>query len=178
MNWQRITDYLAEPIGDGVLVRNLPRGIALGIALIGFVGAGINQAKQSSSSPSPSSAADLVAPDVPPSATPSASPSMPIVISAADLWRAYDANEARAQATYGPGPVQVTGQVRSIDLDWGKQPTITLATPNDFMPVHVELLPADQPRALKLNKGDQVTVTCATTTIALGSPFIEKCSLR
>lgn len=129
-------------------------------------------------SPSPSPAADLATPDADPSAAPSSSPSAPIVISAADLWRAYDANEARAQDTYGPGPLRVTGAVRTVGLGFGGKPDLTLATPNDFMPVHVELLPADQPKALKLNKGDRVTVTCATATIALDSPFVEKCTMN
>lgn len=123
-----------------------------------------------------SSDIDPATPAETPSPTPTASSSPPIAISAADLWRAYDANEARAQATYGPGPLLVTGTVDSVGINFDKSPSVSLVTPNTFMSAHVELVPADHPRALQLNKGDQITVRCATASITLGSPFLHDCT--
>lgn len=162
---QSISDYLVEPIGDGFLVRNLPRGIALFVALIGFFAAAWIQTHRV-----PATATETSSP------TPTASSRAPIAISAADLWRAYDANEARAQATYGPGPLLVTGTVDSIGINFDKSPSVSLVTPNNFMSAHVELIPADHPRALQLNKGDKITVDCATASITLGSPFLHDCT--
>lgn len=98
-------------------------------------------------------------------------------VSARELFRAYQANEASAQTQYGDQVLEVSGTVQSIDLDLVDDPVVRLETDNQYMSAMADLIDADKPRAANLIKGQQVTLLCEGVAEVIGSPSLRKCAI-
>lgn len=101
----------------------------------------------------------------------------PATITARELYRAYDANEAAAQRRFGDRPLTVTGVIKSIELDYSDEPFLTLATGEMLATVRAELARAQQAKADGLRKGQSVKLTCASVSELMGSPQLKDCSI-
>lgn len=98
-------------------------------------------------------------------------------VSARELFRAYQANEAGAQTQYGDRVLEVSGTVQSIDLDLVNDPVVRLETDNQYMSAMADLIDADKPRAASLTKGQTVTLLCEGVMEVVGSPSLRKCAI-
>jgi hypothetical protein len=94
----------------------------------------------------------------------------PLKVSAVQLARAYDSNEARAQQAYGDQQLLVTGTVAGVDLDLTDDPVVQLATDNEFMPASAYLVNEDKPRASDLDKGQKVVLLCQSVSEVMSMP--------
>jgi hypothetical protein len=101
----------------------------------------------------------------------------PVVVTAAALWTAYDANEVAADELYKGKRLQVTGKLKSIDKDLMGDVVLMLEAPNEFSTVHAGLDDADEGKAAKLTKGSEITVTCEGGGMVIGSPILRDCRL-
>lgn len=99
-----------------------------------------------------------------------------ISVTAADLWRAYDANEAAAQQQYGSADLEVSGTVAGVNLDFADRPVILLATPNQFLPAQAQLADDSKNKASAVSKGQSIVLRCTGVTEVIGTPMLEECS--
>ncbi|MEO6807406.1 MAG: hypothetical protein ABI286_13120 [Edaphobacter sp.] len=100
-----------------------------------------------------------------------------VQVSALKLYADYQRNELAADNLYKGKLLSVQGSVDGIRKDFLGEPYLLLATPNEFMDVHANLVnDAEQPAAA-LAKGDSVTVLCRGGGMVLGSPMLLNCSL-
>ena len=99
----------------------------------------------------------------------------PTYVSAAELFAAYDANEVSADTRYLGSRLIVDGTVQSIDSGISG-PVVSIQTPNEFMPVRADDLPAAD--AARLSKGQPISVDCIGGGATLGSPWLRNCRLR
>jgi len=102
----------------------------------------------------------------------------PTEVTAQELFAAYDANEARAQQTYGNRPLRVSGVVSAVTLDLMDKPTVTLATENQFQSVTILNSESVEARAADLDKGDQITALCGGVSEVVGSPVLKECVIE
>lgn len=98
-------------------------------------------------------------------------------VTAGELFRAYQENEASAQSRYGGRILDVSGTVQGIDLDLTDDPVIQLETDNQFMPTLVNLIESEQPKAASLTKGQAIVVRCAELSEIIGSPTLRDCAI-
>lgn len=98
-------------------------------------------------------------------------------VTAVELFRAYQANEAAAQQQYGDRPLEVSGTVDGVDLDFSDEPFIKLRTDNQFMPAQAKLIAADQPKASSLSKGSSVRLRCESVSEIVGTPMLKDCRI-
>ena len=101
-----------------------------------------------------------------------------IEVTANDLFRAYQANEAAAQQQYGDQPLIVSGTVDGVDLDFANEPIVKLKTDNQFLSAQAKLVEADQGRASSLSKGDSVDLRCESVSEVIGTPMLAQCAFR
>lgn len=99
-----------------------------------------------------------------------------VKVTAKELFRAYEANEAAAQQQYGDRPLEVTAIVAGVDLDFGNEPVVKLATDNEFMSAHAQLDEASQAKAAGLKKGQLLTLECDEVSEVIGTPILSGCS--
>lgn len=99
-------------------------------------------------------------------------------VTAAELFNAYDSNEAAAQQRYGDRDLLVTGTVKSIDLDFMDKPNVLLETPNQFMSANASLTEESEGFAANLSKGQSVTLLCGDVSEAVGMPMLKKCEIQ
>lgn len=102
----------------------------------------------------------------------------PMAVTAGELFDAYQANEAKAQQTYGDQQLLVSGTVDGVDLDFADKPVVKLRTSNQFMSAQASLTEASQPKAQDLNKGDKVSLLCAGVGEVIGTPMLKDCELQ
>lgn len=133
---------------------------AILIALLSKCGADLNEQEAAR-------AAKLVAPDAMPG----------MKVTANELFRAYQANEAAAQAQYGDRILDVSGTVASIDLDLTDEPFVTLETDNQFMSAMVNLIDSEKPKAAALTKGQAIVVRCTGLREVAGTPALQDCAI-
>ncbi len=161
----------------GVKQRNhIGTGSIIGLAALGLLGAAIVAGKINPPSP----------PALDPSTTENAeheTQQFPLVaarrtVTAREMFREYQANEARAQQRYDGGPLQVSGEVDGVDLDFLNHPVVKLRTDNEFMSAMVNLVADDQPHAADLNAGDQITVVCERASEIAGTPVLHDCRFK
>jgi hypothetical protein len=108
--------------------------------------------------------------------TASAAPTVPpIEISAADLWRRYDSNEAAADNDFKGRPLHVSGVIASIDKDLFDHVIVALRGPNEFMPVRGTLASGATKEAGTLRKGQRIVLACTGGTRIVGSPTLDDC---
>jgi hypothetical protein len=100
----------------------------------------------------------------------------PIEASAIELLEAYEANEARAQAQYGDRPIAVTGVVKAIDLDLTDDPTVRLGGKgSQYDTATLQLDEATAPKAVTLDKGQELRAVCSEVTEVIGTPILREC---
>ncbi|MFA6125060.1 MAG: SHOCT domain-containing protein [Sphingomonas sp.] len=102
----------------------------------------------------------------------------PLKVSAVELARAYEANEARAQSDYGNRPLLVTGTVDGIDLDLVDDPKVKLRTQNEFLSAQATLVDADKPKARDLSKGQKITLLCQGVSEVISIPMLASCAIQ
>lgn len=120
-------------------------------------------------------AATASAPGAAPTPAAPATVEAPIAVTAAELWRAYDANEAAAQAKYGDHVLRVTGVVDKIDLDFLDNPIVDLKTGSEFDQAHAGLASSARTLAKNLSKGQRVMLECQGTSEVMGDPALHEC---
>ena len=103
---------------------------------------------------------------------------VPVKVTAKELFRAYQQNEASAQQTYGTAPLLVTAVIAGVDLDFADKPVVKLATDNQFMPAQASLVEADQPKAAGMKKGETITLSCSGVSEVIGTPILKECELH
>lgn len=111
-------------------------------------------------------------------ATSSAPAVAPTEVTAVELFKAYQANEAAAQQTYGNRPLRVTGIVAGVDLDISDNPVVKLQTPNEFMSASANLADASKPKASGLVKGQKVVVLCTGVSEVISIPQLSDCEIE
>jgi hypothetical protein len=99
-----------------------------------------------------------------------------MTIQSAEIVKAYEANEAAAQARFAGKTLVVTGPVQSVDLDMSDDPVIRLSPEQYGDYASVYLVEADQPKAASLAKGQVITVTCQEVSEILGTPMLKDCA--
>lgn len=107
--------------------------------------------------------------------TPEPAPEPALKVTAAELFAAYEANEAAAQQQYGGQALEVSGTVSGVDLDFMDKPVVQLATSNQFMSAQANLVEEDQPRASSLSKGQSIVLRCASVGEVIGTPMLQDC---
>ena len=98
-------------------------------------------------------------------------------VTAVELYRAYQANEARAQRDYGDRLLEVSGTIDSISLGLGDIPFLELVTDNQFMTAHVELTDEGRKMSADLSKGQKVTLLCRAVSEMAGRPMLKDCDI-
>lgn len=96
-------------------------------------------------------------------------------ISAAQLSGAYSENEVAAQRWANAGPVEVTGTIEAIELDFMDEPVVQLRGHEMFATVSVYFGKADSNVASTLRKGQSLTVRCAEISEIMGFPQLNDC---
>jgi hypothetical protein len=104
-----------------------------------------------------------------------AAPVNEVTVTARDLAKAYEENEAAAQLKYGDKPIAVTGTITGITLDFMDNPVVQLSGVNEFMSVQGDL--ADKDAAAALKKGQKITLHCASVTEVVSAPMLKECRL-
>ena len=99
---------------------------------------------------------------------------VPIEISATDLFEAYQANEVAADMKYKGKILNVQGVIESISKDFMDDPYIVLAVPqNQFMGIHASFSKAALEKLSTLQKGMKVTLTCRGSGMVFNEPTID-----
>jgi len=102
----------------------------------------------------------------------------PMKVTAEELFKAYDDNEAAAQQKYGSRPLLVSGSVSKIDLDIVDNPVVMLRTSNEFMPAQAALADESKAKAPSLSKGEAVDLLCDDVSEVIGTPMLKNCVLQ
>lgn len=98
-------------------------------------------------------------------------------VTAAQVARAYDANEAAAQQEFGNQPLLVSGKIAGVSLDFKDEPFLQLATGN-FVPANAQLTDASKPKASTLRKGQSVVLLCQNVTEVISIPQFDRCEIQ
>lgn len=102
----------------------------------------------------------------------------PREVTAIELFRAYEANEAAAKKQYGDQRLLVTGTVAGVDLNLTDQPVVLLKTPNEFMSARADLADSAKDHASDLKKGETVKLLCAGVQEMMGVPLLSDCEFQ
>lgn len=100
----------------------------------------------------------------------------PTPVTALELAKAYDDNEAAAQAKYGNKPLLVTGTVSAITLDFADNPVVQMKGVNEFSDLQLSLAEKAKAQAATVKKGDQMTLRCESVSEVIGSPMLSDCT--
>lgn len=98
-----------------------------------------------------------------------------VKVTAAELYQAYEANEAAAQAQFSGRLLEVTGTVDGVDLDVMDDPVVKLATNNPFDNAHVSLIDAEKSKAASFGKGQKIIFLCQSISEVIGTPMLSNC---
>ena len=98
-------------------------------------------------------------------------------VSAAEVYRAYEANEQAAQLKYGAQPVRISGEIASIELDAADEPMVSLRAGDMLEEVTLHFGSDFSATAAKLRKGEWFTAKCNTVSEMMGAPQLEDCTM-
>lgn len=101
--------------------------------------------------------------------------SVALKVTPAELYQAYDANEAAAQARYGGRLLEVTGTVAGVDLDLTDDPIVELDTGQRYDEAQLSLIDAEKYKAAGLTKGQKIVFLCQKVREVIGTPILEGC---
>lgn len=91
------------------------------------------------------------------------------------LWRAYDANEVRANQAYKGKRIELVGTVADIDVTLGSI-SLTLRGANRWHKVHAAMKDSMAEHVSSLNKGDSVRVRCDVGGKMFSEPMLRECA--
>lgn len=120
-------------------------------------------------------------------ATPEGEKGPPLKVSAAEISKAFQKNEAKAKLTYDGHVLEITGKVKDIDLDIGDSPVIRLRGSGDTMGMginqdgkitDVAINGLTKEDAAKIDKGQTLTFTCGSADEAMGGPQLSDCKVK
>jgi hypothetical protein len=96
-------------------------------------------------------------------------------ITAAELWAAYGANAAAADAKWKGKPVEISGTVVDVRRDFRGKTLVRLATGDALETVHASITTRDaDPRAVP-SRGQTLALACTGAGRAIGAPLLESC---
>jgi hypothetical protein len=96
---------------------------------------------------------------------------------AAELWAAYGANAAAADAKWKGKPVAVTGTIVDVRRDFRGKFMVRLATGDALETVHASVVHQDiDVRALPA-RGQTISLRCTGAGLSIGSPVLDSCRL-
>lgn len=98
-----------------------------------------------------------------------------VKVTAAELYQAYEANEAAAQAQFSGRLLEVSGTVAGVDLDIKDDPVVKLAVNNPFDNAHVSLIDAEKSKAAGFAKGQKIIFLCQGIREIIGTPMLSNC---
>ncbi|MCB5425814.1 hypothetical protein H0274_11130 [Altererythrobacter sp. CC-YST694] len=99
----------------------------------------------------------------------------PLEVTADELSRAYDANEAAARQHYAQRPLLVSGKIERIDLDFRNRSVLVLGPSNQLPSVQASLTEATQGKAASLFKGQNIRLLCQNVSEVAGSQILRDC---
>jgi len=100
-----------------------------------------------------------------------------IKVTANELYSAYKKNEIAADELYKYKPLEVTGTIADISKDFSDTMHVTLKTSDMFNSVNCVLEDSEKSKAASLAKNQQITVKGIGSTMIIGSPFINNCTI-
>jgi hypothetical protein len=98
-------------------------------------------------------------------------------VDAADLWDAYSANEVAADDRYKNRRLRIKGIVQSIDKNFRNSIVLMLASNNDFLPTHAQLVDSEAAAASAMTKGQSVSLVCTCKGRFLGTATLDGCKV-
>lgn len=101
-----------------------------------------------------------------------------ISVTAKELAKAYEDNEAAAQQKYGTSTLLVSGTVTGITLDFADDPVVQMEGVNEFLPVQLSLADEAKDRAASLSKGMELTLRCGELSEVIGAPMLDECTFH
>lgn len=101
----------------------------------------------------------------------------PIAVTADELYRAYDANEAAADERFKGKPLLVEGVIASIDKDIFDSTHLVLSARGALIGVNAALNRDETPTARKLKKRQRVEVQCRGGGLTLNTPTLDNCAI-
>lgn len=101
-----------------------------------------------------------------------------IVVTANELFEAYQNNEVAADQKYKGKSLEVTGTVASIDSGVGDKAIVQLTTSNQFMPIAAQGDKKFTEHAATISKGDEVTLDCKGDGEVAGFVQLGKCTFK
>ena len=167
---EQVQPQAKKPMGMLKKIGLIAAGIIVLLIVIGM----LNPAPQA-----PGSSA--VAGDVEGAGVPAAAA---LEVTAAELSKAYQENEARAQIAYEGKSLKVSGVVKDIDLSLGDEPIIKLKGSGeqygmgvnaDGKLTDVNIHGLTKQDAATLDKGKPRTFQCASVSEVMGSPQLKDC---
>ncbi len=108
-------------------------------------------------------------------------------VTAAEVSKAFQKNEAKAKLTYDGHTLEVTGKVKDIDLDIGDSPVIKLRGFGESMGMgltqegklsDVDVHGLSKEDAAKIDKGQSLTFICGGVDEVMGSPQLSDCKVK
>ncbi len=100
-----------------------------------------------------------------------------IKVTAGEISKAYEENEAAADSQYKDKILEVSGKVSGITKDITDNTVVALAGSNQFIPVQGTLTNEEAAKALSLKKGDKVTLQCKGAGEVASFPMLQDCAL-
>lgn len=100
-----------------------------------------------------------------------------IKVTAGEISKAYEENEAAADSQYKDKLLQVSGKVSGITKDITDNTVVALAGSNQFIPVQGTLISEEAAKALTLKKGDKVTLQCKGAGEVASFPMLQDCAV-
>ena len=98
-------------------------------------------------------------------------------VTAYELFAAYEANEQAAQLKYGGQPIDISGNVASVELDAADQPMVSLEAGDMLQEVTLHFRESDAGMTAQLRKGQWFVARCTRVTELIGAPQLNNCSV-
>lgn len=101
-----------------------------------------------------------------------------VVVTAEELFTAYDANEVLADEKYKGKRIRVVGMVKSIDKDaFDNMVVYVEAGPKAFLGVSIKMLDTEKPKVAGLVKGHAASFECRGGGMVMKTPIAEGCTV-
>jgi hypothetical protein len=101
-----------------------------------------------------------------------------VAVAASDLWLAYNRDPAQADLRFKDRPLLVTGSVRSVDRDFEGRMLVRLNTGDAYDTVNARMALRNDPAAIGIVKGRQVSLSCVGRGALIGAPQLGDCAVR
>ena len=101
-----------------------------------------------------------------------------IKISSRELAKAYDENEAAADAKYKGKQLEVLGTIKMIDKGMMNEVNLQLTGKDDFSSVMATLSKEAESSAMNLKKKQKVTVVCTGEGEVMSMPILRECKIK